>query len=156
MPSPFDIERAALRRAPDRAIAAAVIVAEDGRYLLQLRDDKPGIAVPGHWALFGGGIEPGESAATAVIRELQEELGFTAHDCGPLCEAIQRMPSGRLIEMWFFTVRVGLDDVDRMVQTEGAGKALFTAREAAALDRIAPWDLSAVLMHARGSALFPS
>ncbi|HWK44886.1 MAG TPA: NUDIX domain-containing protein [Stellaceae bacterium] len=155
MSSPFDIERASLRRAPDRAVAVAVIVAEDGRYLLQLRDDKPGIAVPGHWALFGGGLEPGESPATALVRELREELGFTATDYARLMESIHRMPSGRIVEMWFFTVRVRLDEIDRMVQTEGADKALFTPEEAAALDRIAPWDLSAVLLHARGALLFP-
>ncbi len=28
---------------------AALIVLDDGRYLMQLRDQKPGIFYPGHW-----------------------------------------------------------------------------------------------------------
>lgn len=39
--------------------AAAVIVFEDGSYLMQLRDQKPGIFYPGHWGLFGGAIDKG-------------------------------------------------------------------------------------------------
>ena len=34
--------------------AVALIVLDDGRYLLQLRDQKPKIFYPGHWGLFGG------------------------------------------------------------------------------------------------------
>src|SRR6201999_3754337 len=42
-----------------RWCAAALLVTPDGRYLMQHRDDKPGILLPGHWALFGGTIDPG-------------------------------------------------------------------------------------------------
>ena len=31
---------------------AAIIVDEDGRYLMQLRDDIPRIFYPGHWGCF--------------------------------------------------------------------------------------------------------
>src|SRR5436305_13508 len=48
------------------------------RYLMQLRDDKPRIFLPGHWGLFGGSIDPGEDAAAAMRRELSEELEFAA------------------------------------------------------------------------------
>ena len=53
----------------------------DGRYLMQLRDSKPGISSPGVWALFGGGVEEGEEARAALLREVQEELGIRLHDC---------------------------------------------------------------------------
>ena len=39
---------------------AALLVLEDGRYIMQLRDDLPDIWYPGHWGLFGGGIDEGE------------------------------------------------------------------------------------------------
>ena len=47
------------------------------RFLMQLRDDIPGIAFPGSWGLFGGHLEPGEAPDTALIRELQEEISFS-------------------------------------------------------------------------------
>ncbi len=57
-------------------IAVGLIVAEDGRVLLQHRDDKPDILEPGVWALFGGHIDPHEEPARAFLREMQEELGW--------------------------------------------------------------------------------
>jgi 8-oxo-dGTP pyrophosphatase MutT (NUDIX family) len=56
--------------------AAAIIVVDDDRYLLQLRDSIPGIWYPGHWGLFGGGVETGEDEITALRRELREEIGL--------------------------------------------------------------------------------
>jgi len=57
-------------------IAVGLIVAEDGRVLLQHRDDKPDILEPGVWALFGGHIDPHEDPAQAFLREMDEELGW--------------------------------------------------------------------------------
>lgn len=54
-----------------------------GRWLIQLRDDIPGIVAPGTWGLFGGHLEPGETAAEALRRELQEEIGWQATDLTP-------------------------------------------------------------------------
>lgn len=58
----------------------AVLLAND-RYVMQLRDDRPGIADPGVWALFGGRIEPGEAPRAALVREIQEELRIHLSDC---------------------------------------------------------------------------
>ena len=33
---------------------AALLVHEDGSYIMQLRDSKPEIFYPGHWGCFGG------------------------------------------------------------------------------------------------------
>jgi 8-oxo-dGTP pyrophosphatase MutT (NUDIX family) len=54
--------------------AAAVIRLEDGRYLMQLRDQRRDIWYPGCWGCFGGSTDPGESALDALRRELLEEL----------------------------------------------------------------------------------
>jgi 8-oxo-dGTP pyrophosphatase MutT (NUDIX family) len=59
------------------AAVGALITTPDGRYLLQHRDDLPQIWYPGHWGLFGGGIDPGESPEEALRRELMEEIGFS-------------------------------------------------------------------------------
>ncbi|NJL87693.1 MAG: NUDIX domain-containing protein [Leptolyngbyaceae cyanobacterium SM1_1_3] len=57
---------------------AIAILYQDGQFLMQLRDDIPTIVYPGHWSFFGGHLEPGESADAAVVRELQEEIAYTA------------------------------------------------------------------------------
>ena len=55
------------------AVAAIVVVDRDC-YLMQLRDDIPGIWYPGHWGLFGGAVDAGEDEMSALRRELREEL----------------------------------------------------------------------------------
>ena len=50
------------------------LLVRDGRVLLGRRaDDREWL--PGAWDVIGGHIEPGESAAAALARELAEELG---------------------------------------------------------------------------------
>lgn len=56
---------------------AIAIIHQQGKFLMQLRDDLPNILFPGHWGFFGGHIEPGEDADTGVRRELLEEIGHT-------------------------------------------------------------------------------
>lgn len=56
-------------------VAIAILYCQD-QFLLQLRDNISGILYPGHWGLFGGHIEPGETPAVAVERELLEEIGY--------------------------------------------------------------------------------
>jgi 8-oxo-dGTP pyrophosphatase MutT (NUDIX family) len=48
------------------------------QYLMQLRDDIPGIVYPGHWGFFGGHLEPGEDPEQALRRELVEEIEYEA------------------------------------------------------------------------------
>src|ERR1700675_4537389 len=55
---------------------AALLIHEDSRYIMQLRDSKPGIFYPGHWGCFGGAVEPGEVPVDALRRELREEIEF--------------------------------------------------------------------------------
>ena len=50
------------------------VLERDGRWLLQLRDDIEGILFPGHWGLFGGHLNVGETPFQAVNRELVEEI----------------------------------------------------------------------------------
>ena len=54
----------------------AIITVGAGGYLLQLRDERPGIWYPGYWGLFGGTRESGEGPEAALRRELAEELSL--------------------------------------------------------------------------------
>ncbi|MFM7675060.1 MAG: NUDIX hydrolase [Synechococcus sp.] len=59
------------------AIAVALaLLHRQGQWLMQLRDDIPGIVAPGCWGLFGGNLDPGETSEQAVRRELLEEISW--------------------------------------------------------------------------------
>jgi 8-oxo-dGTP pyrophosphatase MutT (NUDIX family) len=139
-----------------RWCAAALLATPDGRYLMQLRDAKPEILLPDHWALFGGSLDPGESAAAALRRELREELRFEARQAEAFTELIIDLPFDppRRDRMSFFHVPIEERDVAAMVLGEGADMRLFRPAELAALPKVAPWDLAVVLMHARRATLF--
>ena len=62
-----------LLHAPNIQSAHAVLLLGD-KYVLQLRETKPGIAAPGQWSLFGGMKKTGETPLEAISREIHEEL----------------------------------------------------------------------------------
>ena len=55
------------------ACVGAVVVDDDGRYLLVRRGREPS---RGLWSIPGGKVEPGESDQAAVAREVWEETGL--------------------------------------------------------------------------------
>jgi len=57
-------------------MVVAGVVWKDGLFLAVERPE--GKAHAGWWEFPGGKVEPGESLEDALIRELKEELGFTA------------------------------------------------------------------------------
>lgn len=59
---------------PIRECVAALLIDQNGKLIIQLRDDKPGLLFPGHWATLGGAIEAGETPDQAMQRELAEEI----------------------------------------------------------------------------------
>ena len=61
-------------------VSAVALIDRDGRVLLAQRPE--GKPMAGLWEFPGGKIEPGETPETALIRELNEELGInTAASC---------------------------------------------------------------------------
>ena len=58
----------------EKRIAVTILIDEQERFLLQLRDNAPQIGHPNHWGLYGGKIEENETPRTAAIREIGEEL----------------------------------------------------------------------------------
>ncbi|ACK65642.1 NUDIX hydrolase [Rippkaea orientalis PCC 8801] len=55
---------------------ALAILEQKGGFLMQLRDDLPTILYPGHWGLFGGHLEEGETPEEGLKRELMEEINY--------------------------------------------------------------------------------
>ena len=64
----------------------AVVTDEQGRVLLIKRGHEPGA---GLWSIPGGRIEPGETDAEALVREMFEETGLVV-EVGPLIGRVQR------------------------------------------------------------------
>lgn len=63
-------------RVHHREIAPTIVLDQQGRFLLQQRDDIPGIICPGRIGLFGGHREGEETFLECAVRELAEELSF--------------------------------------------------------------------------------
>jgi len=57
-------------------VAQVILFDRDGRLLIYLRDNKPGIPFPNRWDFFGGHLEIGETPDQALVREVEEELGL--------------------------------------------------------------------------------
>lgn len=74
-----------------------VVVRRDERFLLIRRAD--GILAGGAWCFVGGGIEPGESQAEAVVREFLEEVGGVVRPIQPIWEYLR--PDGQLRLFWW-------------------------------------------------------
>jgi 8-oxo-dGTP diphosphatase len=147
---PGDLPDAAFARlgdwsAPGPARAAVCLLFDAaGRVLLQLRDDAPGVAYPGTWSLFGGGVEDGETLRQAMVREIAEETGLILPESGlsPVARVISPLPSRRRI--YGFEAAAPVDPAAIRLG-EGAGFALFTPAQIAALVR--PPHISLIIDH---------
>jgi 8-oxo-dGTP pyrophosphatase MutT (NUDIX family) len=127
---------------------AAFLCLEDGRYLLQLRDDAAHIWYPGFWGLFGGGIESGEDLIAALRRELREELELDlgeAHLFTSFAFDLQTI-GRRTYYRHFFEVPVTATAWQRVVLREGSEVGAFTGEEALSLPRLSPYDAFALFM----------
>jgi 8-oxo-dGTP pyrophosphatase MutT (NUDIX family) len=132
---------------PSDAVAG-LLVLEDGRYVMQLRDAKPGIFYPDHWGCFGGAVDAGETPQAALERELREELEFEAAPRSEFTRltfdwrSVGHQPTSRI----YYEVSVPQASFERFVLHEGSQMRAFTAAELLA-QRCTPYDAFAVWMH---------
>jgi 8-oxo-dGTP diphosphatase len=71
-------------------VAAGILMDAQGRVLLMQR--LPGKHLAGLWEFPGGKVEPGETVAQALVRELDEELGVEVLGSTPLVSIPWRYP----------------------------------------------------------------
>jgi 8-oxo-dGTP pyrophosphatase MutT (NUDIX family) len=131
-------------------VCKAVIMDPAGRYLMQLRDDIATIAYPGHWCLFGGAVDPGESEIDGMRRELEEELVFKPVNLIPIMRFEYTIPQHgvRLRRVAVFEAIIDADEIDALVLNEGAEMRFMTLDELKRSPKAVPWDLCMVMMHA--------
>jgi 8-oxo-dGTP pyrophosphatase MutT (NUDIX family) len=131
---------------PHKEFAHAVILVS-GAYVLQLRDDIPGIAYPGMWTLFGGALEPDEEPGHGLRREITEELGIMLNGCRLLWQVDRFSEFWRQpVRHWFF-VADATDEWPSHVVREGKAAGLFRFEE---LPRqIVPLAREAIQHHSR-------
>jgi 8-oxo-dGTP pyrophosphatase MutT (NUDIX family) len=131
--------------------SAALLVLEDGQYLLQLRDDKPGIWYPGHWGCFGGAAEPGEDAATTLRRELREELALEIHDPEWFTRFVfdLRAIGSTECRRDYFVVTITRESLASCILGEGAAFRAFPAETALRDLRLVPYDSFAIFLHSQ-------
>jgi 8-oxo-dGTP pyrophosphatase MutT (NUDIX family) len=138
------------RLAPSDA-SVAIVVLDDARYLMQLRDERPGIFFPGHWGLFGGGVEPGESAEAALRRELLEELGIRIGDARYFTRFsfdFSYCGFGPVLRH-YYEIRISASDVKSMTLTEGSELRAFDGGDLLRNNKVTPYDAFAIWMHLR-------
>ncbi|MFE0376169.1 NUDIX domain-containing protein [Streptomyces inhibens] len=83
-PARSGTERAMGTAQPFRTGTAALLVNDEGQYLLHLRDaNKREIHNPGTWSLIGGAPEPGETPQETITRELWEKAELEIPDLVP-------------------------------------------------------------------------
>lgn len=111
---------------PEVAIA---ILYQNQQFLMQLRDDIPGIFWPGHWAFFGGHLDPGETPEAAMIRELQEEIAYSP----PQVKLFERYEDVQVIRHVFYApLTVPISELEL---NEGWDLGLFSLEDVRRGDR---------------------
>jgi len=134
-----------------RDAAVALIVVDDRRYLLQLRDQKPKIFYPGHWGLFGGAIEAEEDPAAGLKRELNEELGLDVPESRYFTNFTFDYGQHGSVFRRFYEVKIAGSALTHLMLREGAEMRAFPASEILNMPRVVPYDSFAVWLHASGA-----
>jgi 8-oxo-dGTP diphosphatase len=88
-------------------LCVGAVAVLDGDLLLVQRRNEPGA---GEWSVPGGRVEPGETLAEAVVRELAEETGLEGV-CGSLVGWVERIgPDHHFVILDFAVTLLGDDE----------------------------------------------
>lgn len=113
------------------------VICSDGRILSILRPAD--IVLGGRWCFPGGAVEPGESQAEAVVREVREEVGLDIEAGRKVWEWFR--PGGGLVLHWWSTRLVDADQPVRLNPREADEHIWATPDELRSLERILESDI---------------
>lgn len=84
---------------PAPTVVVAAVIERDGCFLVTLR--QAGTHLADHWEFPGGKVDPTETHAEALRRELHEELDIVA-EVGRLLHTVTHTYSERSVELHFY------------------------------------------------------
>lgn len=116
-----------------KQVAAAIAYLGD-RVLVTRR--AQGEQLAGFWEFPGGKIEPGETPARCIVRELEEELGVRSIAGGVITQSVHTYPGGAIN---LIAIAVELLDSDFRLSVHDAAEFVMPA-ELLSLD-LAPADI---------------
>jgi 8-oxo-dGTP pyrophosphatase MutT (NUDIX family) len=132
---------------------AGLIVTEDGRYIMQLRDAIPDIFYPDHWGCFGGAVDEGENPVQALRRELLEELDFEVVNAKEFIRFdfdLTKLGQKKVYRI-YYEIPVPAESYARFTLREGAQIKTFSGTEILSQARVTPYDAYAIWLHMRRS-----
>jgi 8-oxo-dGTP pyrophosphatase MutT (NUDIX family) len=134
-----------------------LIILDHDRYLMQLRSQAPSIFYPGHWGLFGGAVDPGETAEEALARELREELAVEVAGASYFTEFTFDFGYCGQGKVWrrYYRIELGARAVDNMILGEGSAMQAFAASDILLRPRVVPYDAFAIWMDASTRSAVP-
>jgi 8-oxo-dGTP pyrophosphatase MutT (NUDIX family) len=128
---------------------AALLVLEDGRYVMQLRDASPNIFYPNHWGCFGGAVDAGERSLEALRRELREELEYELDNANEFTRFdfdLTQLGQPKVSRI-YFEVFVPPQAFRRFVLHEGADMQALAGQDLLVERQTTPYDAFAIWMH---------
>lgn len=119
---------------PYRPCAGIMLVNQLGRVFAGQRLDAKDSAFPDAWQMPQGGIDPGEDAEVAAVRELEEETGITARHVQIIARSAEEhyydLPDQLMGKIWkgkyrgqrqtWFLMRFTGEDTDVDIATDHA------------------------------------
>lgn len=108
-------------------LGVAGVIIRGGKFLLIKRSMR--VIAPGAWCFVGGGVEPGEAPADAIVRECHEEIGAVV---APVREVwtYTRPDGGLVLHFWLVT---WLNDTLTLNENEVSEVGWYTPDEMQAL-----------------------
>lgn len=117
-------------------VKIAVLV--DGKILMHLRDNKPGLFNANMWDFPGGGREGNETPEECAIREIEEEFGIILSSESIVWEKVfpaQKDPNQKAV---FMVAKIPSEFTSKIVLSEGQKWELFDQKTFFAKDDVIP------------------
>ncbi len=111
----------------NREGVVVLLIDDQNRIAMQLRDDKPNLPAANQWGLFGGLSEPGEQPQEVVQREIQEELGVDL-ESSKIVLLRKHYIQAQNLTTWVFQYPVN-DELENAVLNEGQAWDFIGAKD---------------------------